>query len=97
MRAARVDANHAEVKAGIIEALPDCAICDLKGVGEGVPDLLVGWRGYNFLVEIKVPGKRLNERQTKWHGNWQGSAFTATSAAHAIAHMLRHVEGNKGR
>jgi hypothetical protein len=33
-----------------------CAI--LFCMGGGVPDLLVGWRGANYLVEIKNPSGR---------------------------------------
>jgi hypothetical protein len=35
-------------------------------------DLLVGYRGTTRLVEVKLEGKGLNEKQEKWADNWRG-------------------------
>lgn len=48
----------------------------------GVPDLLVGYEGHTYLLEVKGPlGKKggassvsLTETQVKWWGRWKGSA-----------------------
>ena len=55
-RAAKVDANQAE----IVEALRDAgaSVRVLSSVGEGVPDTLIGFRGRNFLLEVKRPKAR---------------------------------------
>lgn len=73
--ARKVDANHAH----IIEALRavGASVSSLASVGDGVPDLLVGYRGENFLLEVKdgtkVPSaRRLTDAQTKWFGSWRG-------------------------
>ncbi len=40
----------------------------LHEVGAGVPDLLVGFRNKNYLIEVKVPGGRLTPAQLGlWH------------------------------
>ena len=74
-RAARVDANHAEV----VQALRaiGCRVQDLSGVGDGCPDLLVGWRHRLCLLEVKDGDKppsarKLTPDQDKWHALWSG-------------------------
>jgi hypothetical protein len=75
-RAARVDENQAE----IVEALrgiPGLTVLLLSSVGGGCPDVLVGYRGANFLFEIKNPKKpkadqALTPDQVTFHGAWTG-------------------------
>ena len=47
-------------------------VAQLCTVGGGFPDLLVSTRTDMWLVEVKEPGKKLNEKQEKWHRGWQG-------------------------
>lgn len=75
MRAAKIDENQPE----IVKALRNigASVQSLAAVGTGVPDLLVGFRGTNFLLEIKdgkkPPSQRkLTEDQVKWHQAWMG-------------------------
>lgn len=67
-RNAKRDSNEAE----IIKALRErgCVVEQLNG--KGVPDLLVGIAEQTFLLEVKEPGKSLNEDQQKWHAKWRG-------------------------
>lgn len=74
-RAARVDANHAEI-VGCFRAC-GCDVQDLSGVGGGVMDLLVHHRATKrlFLVEVKdgkkPPSKRgLTVAQVEFHAIW---------------------------
>ena len=75
MRAAKVDRNQAEIIAALRGA--GATVQPLHTVGQGCPDLLVGFRGRNFLIEVKdwrkAPSqKRLNETQRDWHEGWKG-------------------------
>ena len=88
MRAAKIDANQNE----IVKALRQigCGVQSLASVGKGVPDLLVGFRGVNFLIEVKDGSKpksaqKLTPDQIEWHRNWQGKTFIVNSVDHAIA------------
>ena len=72
-RAARIDANQTR----IVRALRDigAVVHSLAGVGSGCPDLLVGFRGVTFLLEVKDGSKPLSERkltpdQGRWHEEW---------------------------
>lgn len=87
-RAARVDQNQ-EL---IVKALRACgaSVQSIAAAGDGVPDLLVGWRGQNLLVECKngenVPSKRrLTPDQVKWHGEWRGQVCVVESVEEALA------------
>ncbi|MDX5416058.1 MAG: hypothetical protein LPK88_07030 [Alphaproteobacteria bacterium] len=62
----------------------------LHAVGEGCPDLLVGFRGANYLIEVKDGAKppsarRLNDRQKEWHEAWRGGVFVVASTEEALA------------
>lgn len=90
-RAARVDANHAL----IVGALRACgaSVQSLANVGHGCPDLLVGHRGRNLLMEVKdgckPPSARtLTPDQREWHSSWLGRVAVVESAEQAIALLV---------
>ena len=35
-------------------------------------DLLIGYKKHNYLVEVKMPGKKLNKNQVKFIDSWKG-------------------------
>lgn len=85
-RAAKVDANQAE----IVDALRrvGASVQPLHAVGAGVPDLLVGYRFANYLLECKRDEKaKLTDRQVRWHEVWRGSVLTVTSPEDAIEQL----------
>jgi hypothetical protein len=86
-RAAKVDANQAE----IVEALRKigASVQSLHAVGQGCPDLLVGWRGIVSLLEVKDGSKppsarKLTEDQVKWHAEWRGQVAVVENVEQAI-------------
>ena len=92
--AKRVDSNHQEVVTELRRYLEEATVRDLSGAGDGIPDLLIGWQGMNFLFEIKDPEKPASRRsltpaQIKFHGSWQGQVHIAHSAAEICAHIAR--------
>ena len=50
-RAAKVDGNQAEIVSALRQV--GAEVQSLASVGQGVPDLLVGFRSRNFLLECK--------------------------------------------
>ena len=86
-RAARVDANQAE----IVDALRSvgAAVQSLAAVGRGVPDLLVGYHGKLYLLEVKMPGEKLTPRELTWHTLWDGYAYIVYSAEDAIDKVVK--------
>ena len=76
-RAARVDANHAEIVETLL-SVAGVSIHSLAALGRGCPDLLVGAEGKSFLVEVKDGSKYPSDRtltpdQEKWIRKWTGS------------------------
>jgi len=74
-RAAKIDANHREIVA-VFRAY-GASVQTLAAVGQGVPDLLVGYQGRNYLVEVKDGNKspsrrRLTDDQEAWRETWRG-------------------------
>lgn len=71
----------------------------LSNVGAGVPDLLVGYEGINYLIEIKNTntsyGKSgLNDIQTEWHNNWKGQVIIVSTVDEALT-IFQTEDSNK--
>jgi hypothetical protein len=72
MRAMRVDANQRDIIAAF--AKMGASVEVIRSPKPGCPDLLVGFQGKNYLVEVKVPKTgRLSDAQKLWRDNWKGS------------------------
>ena len=79
-RAARVDENQKEIVEGLRKL--GCSVALMHAVGEGFPDIQVGYRGVNYLIEIKdgnkIPSARkLTPPQKKIHAEWRGQIAVA--------------------
>ena len=72
MRNAKTDHNQNE----IVQALRQigATIVLLHKVGSGVPDLLVGFRGVTYLLEVKQLKGKPNLLQERWYREWNGRA-----------------------
>ena len=90
-RAAKRDSNEP----AIVDALKGAGahVEKLNGGSDGLPDLLVGHRGSNFLIEVKHPigekgaskhSTRLTDGQERWHGEWSGESHVARTAQEAL-------------
>ena len=89
---ARVDANQAALvklfrKLGF-------SVQHLHAVGRGVPDLMLGAHGRNYLVEVKDGAKKpsdrkLNPAQVAWHAEWRGQVAVIESEESALAWAAR--------
>ena len=87
-RAAKVDANQKQV----VKALRDAGatVQHLHAVGAGCPDLLVGFRAINYLMEVKdghkpPSARKLTPDQVVWHDQWRGNAHVVKSVTEALA------------
>jgi len=86
-RAAKVDANHADIVSALERV--GAIVQSLAAQGSGVPDLLVGYRGINYLIEVKdgskPPSKRtLTSAQQDWHQQWRGQVAIVHSEDDAL-------------
>lgn len=86
-RAAKVDANQADIVAAL--RMAGATVQPLHAVGKGCPDLLVGYQRVNYLLEVKdgskVPSaKKLTEDQVEWHELWRGQAAVVNDVKSAL-------------
>lgn len=95
-RAAKVDANHR----ALVDALRrlGASVVSLAAVGRGVPDLLVGWRGRNFLLEVKDGDKapsrrRLTPDELAFQDAWRGQVATVENLDGALALLTEKQNG----
>lgn len=91
-RAARIDATHTEIVAGLRAC--GAAVTSLAGVGAGVPDLLVSYRSRWAVLEVKQPlgprggesadGQRLRASQRKWLASQRAPVHVVRSLDDAL-------------
>jgi hypothetical protein len=85
--AARHGAQDANAPA-IALALRRCgaSVLDLHAVGGGCPDLLVGYRGASWLMEVKTATGAVRPSQAAFARDWRGAPVVVVrSAAEALA------------
>ena len=96
----RTDANQIDVVEEFRQALPEATLKVMSGAGDGFPDLAVGWRGHNFLFEVKDPDKipsarQLTRAQQDMHQTWQGQIDVVHSAAEMLAKIADYFAEKK--
>ena len=87
VRVAKVDANQSEIVAALREV--GATVQSLAAIGKGCPDLLVGWRGNNYVIEIKdgrqpPSHRRLTPDQVDWHDTWNGRVHVVAGVTEAL-------------
>ena len=93
-RAARVDANQEK----IVKALRACgATVRVVTQGDGIPDLLVGYRGYTILMEVKDGDKppsarKLTEDEEKFFKEWTGGMIAIVNSVDEALELLKGCE-----
>ena len=83
-RAARVDQNQQAIVQGLRDAGCDVAVIKLP------VDIVVGYEGRNYLMEVKRPGEPLQFNQHKFLTEWKGQKALVTTLEEAL-----HVVGLK--
>lgn len=90
---ARADANQDE----IVKALRaiGCSVLPTHQLGNGAPDLAVGIRGVNLMMEIKDGSKppseqRLTDDEMTFLNEWRGHYSVVHNVAEALEEVRRH-------
>jgi hypothetical protein len=86
----RVDGNQSEIVAALRQV--GASVFITSDVGKGFTDLVVAWRGVNYLLEIKDPtqplrNQKLTPAEAQFHARWQGPieiVYTPDDALKAI-------------
>lgn len=86
--ASRADANQTALMAAARRM--GATAQSLHRVGSGCPDIIVGYRGTNLLIEIKDGAKpksaqALTPQQVAWHADWRGQVAVISSVGELLA------------
>lgn len=89
-RAARRDVNERRV----IDALKACGAYVKQINDEGLADLLVYYRGYTLLLEVKDGDKSPSQRaltpaEAKFHAEWPGQNLYIVNSEHEALDILK--------
>jgi Holliday junction resolvase len=90
----RIDANQNQ----IVDALRKAgAVVRIISQGDGIPDLLVGYKGYTILMEVKdgdkVPSARkLTEAEQKFFDDWRGGMLVIINSVEEAIETLKRCE-----
>jgi hypothetical protein len=80
----KIDSNQPEIVAALRQI--GATVQSISEIGGGCPDLLVGFRGENFLLEVKVPGseRRMTRLEVQWLEDWRGTAAVVSTVEQAL-------------
>lgn len=89
---AKIDANQNAIVHDLRKV--GASVQSLATIGNGCPDLLVGWNGKNYLFEVKDPlqppsKRRLTEDELTWRIGWTGQLITIENFKDAFEVMQR--------
>jgi hypothetical protein len=80
--AANVDANQGDIVRALRKV--GASVAFIHREGQGIPDLLVGYRRRNYVFEVKTLTGELNELQLEWHAAWRGRVDVVRSPLQAL-------------
>ena len=81
-QAAKRDGNEKE----IVTYLRSVGVSVHQLSSKGVPDLLCGYKGKTYLLEVKEKRGKLTSDQVTWHDKWRGEKpFIVHDVAEALA------------
>lgn len=63
----------------------------LHTIGRGCPDLLVGWYGRTYLLELKSRGGKLTSDEAKWHREWRGRPVVLIEEMEQLYDFIKDV------
>ena len=82
MAISKADGNQREIVTSLRAV--GATVQHLHTVRCGCPDLLVGYRGRNFLFEVKEGNAKLTEAEREWHTTWRGEVQVVRTPLEAL-------------
>lgn len=87
----RVDANQNQIIHTFIAL--GASVLNLSRVGEGCPDILVGYKQHSVLVEIKRDEKaKYTEPQIKFMQTWRGGPVSRIDSVDAAIRLIKMLD-----
>lgn len=96
-KVARTDSNHKEIVSTL--RMLGCSVISLAPIGNGVPDLLCGYRGVTFLCEIKDGNKPPSARmltpdEREFFQSWRGGILTIIHSSDEAIALVKKLAVN---
>lgn len=91
---ARVDANQKEIVKELRRL--DISVLHTHQLGKGAPDLILGYRNDNFLIELKDGSKtksqqRLTPDEVEFQNKWQGN-YAVCNSLEQVLTVIDYVD-----
>ena len=87
----RVDENQNQIIHTFIAL--GASVLNLSRVGQGCPDLLIGYKGISCLVEIKRDSKAaFTDPQVKFMQTWRGGAVSRIDSVDAAIRLIKMLD-----
>jgi len=91
-RAAKIDSNQQQIVKAL-RKIPGVSVAVTSQLGKGYPDLNIGYKGKNYLVELKDGNKvksqqKLTEDEIEWHKNWKGHVIVCNSLEQILENII---------
>ena len=90
----RRDANQRKIVAALRRL--GMSVVITADVGGGFPDLVVGYRGVTYLVEVKNATK-LRKKQIAFREAWKGGPVWVLRNLDDVLHFYRHISRDERR
>ena len=75
----RVDKNQPQIVRHLRD-VPGVSVAHTHIIGKGFPDIIVGFRDRNYLIEIKTEKGTLTSDEQEWHETWRGQVNVARTS-----------------
>jgi len=87
----RVDDNQKQIIHTFIAL--GASVLNLSRVGEGCPDILIGYKKHSVLCEIKRDNKApYTESQVKFMQNWRGGPISRIDSVDAAIRLIKMLD-----
>jgi hypothetical protein len=87
----RVDANQNQIIHTFIAL--GASVLNLSRVGQGCPDILIGYKNQSILCEIKADEKKtFTEPQIKFMQNWRGGPVSRIDSVDAAIRLIKMLD-----
>jgi hypothetical protein len=88
-RAAKIDANQNAI-VDQLRGIPNLSVAITSKLGAGFPDLVIGYKGINYLIELKDGKKppsaqKLTLPEQFFHTLWKGQISTCANLTEILA------------
>ena len=95
-RRAKSDGNQAELVKQL-RRIPNLSVAVTSRMGQGYPDIVVGFQGVNFMMEIKDPAqqpsrRKLTNDEEHFQRNWRGQYAVVSTIEDCIRVITNGID-----